>query len=1555
MRPQSEVIRVSVINAGGNKIQKFNIQSIDGIFSRNFVIPDISEPGVWKIVAHYQRDEKNAVIREFTVQKFVLPSFAVTIQPERSYYLVDSEEFSLTVTALYSYGEHINGGLHCRFGMRLEEKEGSDQPSDPIKFIKGLEEVASINGIAQVTIKTSRLRDKLLNSTLEDWARVKAKLYIGVTVTDIKSGEVQEGEISVPIVLNPYSVDLSRTRSHYTPGAGLDVQVVVRLPNGLPAKGVHVQIEVSKSHKKSQSANTDDEGIVSLPFNLETTSSSISVEVTVEGNKYTKTVHPAQSPGGSFMYLTVPRDVLLPGQSLPISFNIISETSVIDMVYYMVFSKGEIKTWHAIKAEQVLKIHLDIRPEITPSFRVIAYYYDPSGNIIADSVWVDVQDVCEGTIKVTTEKKDSLPGEMATLNIDLGGQTAKVALLAVDKAIYALNTQNKLTPKQVFASMQSYDLGCSYGGGENTTAVFNDAGLAFISSSKTSQSQMRRGLNCESGFRRHSRSIDIQKMMVDKELTYEEAHLQTCCRHGFTLIPMKRTCEERAERVSRTEDSDCVKTFLDCCLHAENLRKLKNKEDLKKYSRSSAFEDLEDFFDNSIQHIRLSFPPSFEFKEITVDSKKEYKLATPDSITTWEIQAVSLSQSHGICVAEPVELRVFKPLFVSLRLPYSVKRYEQLSIVAVIYNYGNNKRDLAVAMKEVKGLCSPSAKSSYISVSVDAKSSVTVTFSAVPMITGEIPVLIQVLDTDFKDGVDAIQKMLLVVTEGVEKREEETYVINLNGRSETNFQLNGEIPNGTAPDHTTNLFVKIEGEVFGEATALPLLSPSKVGHLIKAPSGCAEQTMMRMSPTTMALRYLDKNNLWHQFPPGARDAALNFIEQGYIRILSYRKSTDGSYGAWIDHPSSHWLTALVVKVLSLVAERQEATLRQRGSPEKIVSEKDISVSVKYLMGQQNKDGSFTDPHPVIHRDMQGGIQGEEGGVSLTAFITIALNHSLPNMDEEVEDVKESISRATKYLLSRVDTLKNPYAVAITAYCLAVCLPESERTLAKPIWMQLKNLAMEEGECKVWRSNGRTHLPAQAFTVETTAYALLTALAHKDFEVADQAACYLITQENFAGGFKSSQDTIVALEALAENALSRPEPTPTKLAVQFSTPRHSRVENLALEKRGERVETELKTFVGHAINVKISGQGEAKMKVVKAYYMLEPEAKCNDVSISVNIEGKAEYTDEIHGNYDYDYDEEGDGEGEKRKKRDIPQSAIEWFDARSRRRRDTGQSSDSENTVMYHICVRYGLGRNATGMSIADITMLSGFEPVIDDLNKLKDLSDRYISHYEATYGRVILYFEKLQSPECVDFKAIQKVPIGLVQPAPATFYDYYEPGRRCTVFYSAPKRSNMVSTICTGDVCQCAEKPCFKLKKTLEMDVTTVHRLTFACYEHNVQYGYIVLVDDIAVQNNFELYSTTVQQVLKITQDKDVDIGDSRVFLKRRGCKDKLEKGMVYLIMGNDGSTTDSNGQMQYLLDSNTWVEEKPDKGKCKATTKQTYCKQFHTFLRDYQTTGCNM
>ncbi|XP_016122729.1 complement C3-like [Sinocyclocheilus grahami] len=391
----------------------------------------------------------------------------------------------------YTYGKTIDGGFHCRFGIKKDESENN---AGEIEFIKGLEKTGSVKeGHAEISVKMSDLSQKL-NSTLEELEATQAQFYIAVTVTDILSGEVQESEAFLPVVLSPYNVDLSRTRSFYTPTFPFQAVVTIRHPNGSPAEGIQVNLDVSSTKEKSVDIKTNKEGIAFYIFNLEGTPPSVSVQATVDGFKSTKEVHPMKSTRNSFLHLSITSKVLLPENSLDITF--FSNCNPEDgKIYYMILSRGMLRSASSVASSSEVKIAIHISPEMIPSFRVIGFYYDTNGDIIADSVWVDVEDKCEGKLELKLHGYHKYqPDDTAELDIDVGTQkNAKVALLVVDKAIYALGAQNKLTPKQVFTSMQSYDLGCSYAGGENTAAVFNDAGLAFISHSTTIRSMMRKG------------------------------------------------------------------------------------------------------------------------------------------------------------------------------------------------------------------------------------------------------------------------------------------------------------------------------------------------------------------------------------------------------------------------------------------------------------------------------------------------------------------------------------------------------------------------------------------------------------------------------------------------------------------------------------------------------------------------------------------------------------------------------------------------------------------------------------------------------------------------------------------------------------------------------------------------------------------------------------------------------------------------------------------------------------------------------------------------------
>lgn len=52
---------------------------------------------------------------------------------------------------------------------------------------------------------------------------------------------------------------------------------------------------------------------------------------------------------------------------------------------------------------QVLISHMvTINKEMLPSFRIIAYYHPSDNEVVSDSVWVDVEDSCMGSVRHTT-------------------------------------------------------------------------------------------------------------------------------------------------------------------------------------------------------------------------------------------------------------------------------------------------------------------------------------------------------------------------------------------------------------------------------------------------------------------------------------------------------------------------------------------------------------------------------------------------------------------------------------------------------------------------------------------------------------------------------------------------------------------------------------------------------------------------------------------------------------------------------------------------------------------------------------------------------------------------------------------------------------------------------------------------------------------------------------------------------------------------------------------------------------------------------------------------
>ncbi|XP_075775235.1 complement C4-A [Pelodiscus sinensis] len=1531
MRPANEKIQVNVLNSKGMVVKKSALQT-KPMTSGDFMIPDIAEPGNWKILAWFDGYELSNGSAEFEVKKYELPSFEVRLVPFEPYYHIWNKTFTFGIYATHSYGKGVDGVAYVRFGIM--------EKTDKKSFLPGLEQQPLIqNGTGTVTLSTTSLEEKLTQNIT---ALERHFLYVGVTVIETASGEIQEEELSnVKFVKSPYSVDLSKTKQYFVPGVPFTIVASVSSADGSPAAAVSVTATLSRDGKdpRKKTALSNKEGVVSFVFNIPRVARKLQIMVKAEEGKPgmesagTKiTAERYQSATQNYLSINVPHNVIAPGDTLHVTLNDIhhSRSSNIDYFYFLVVTKGKVEVMGRVPYENKI-ITLNVTEKMVPAFRFIAYYFIKNqghSEIVADSVWLDIVDACEGKIKLRTNQETYEPTDMVHLLIDTD-HAGTVALAVVDTAVFILNRRNTLTAKKVFEAMNSYDLGCSVGGGANSAQVFTDVGLAFISD--TIQSHFRQGYTCSHPTRRQKKSLDFHKQISGIASKYQDDALRKCCHDGMKLNPMRFSCAKRLARVIGS--TQCKEAFKYCCERAQYLRKeLAKKKLTSKLARVADVQE-EDVFDETSIKLRSVFPESWWWDTVEIKSPGEHRMANviPDSITTWEIQAISVSPQKGFCIADPKTFKVFKDFFLSVRLPYSIKRYEQLEVKAVVYNYLSEDLQVTVKMHAVDGVCSAETAQKDVQqkLTVKGNSAVPAYFSVVPLVIGEIPITITAFDP-ISGYSDSLRKNLKVVSEGVLQTEEETICINNNFRSHV---LDLKKPPDMIPESDSHVFMSVKGDIMGESIQ-NCLSPAGIDKLIKVPTGCAEQTMVTMAPATYAIEYLDASSQWINFKPERKEEAYNMIAQGYTRLLEFQKE-DGSYGAFKTTPSSTWLTAFIAKVLTRCRKYIN------------VEDRYVHKAVSYLLGQQQADGSFRDPHPVLDRHMQGGVGNDEEHLALTAFITIAMQEVLGALNgSKSSDVKRGIEKAVAYVHGQLSPQLNFYSVAISAYALSLVKHNGlEAKRAEQILREISTFdaAMQQ---RYW-GNGE-----DAVSIEATAYALLQTLLQKDINYAEPIATWLTEKRKFGGGYCSTQDTVVALEALSQYSIQTIENDPTILNLVLSLPGRHEKHYINVNSNKVQIQEKLEFDLGNKVEVTVKGQGNGTLSIQKLYYSVETKnGICNDLILKVEMEGNVKYSNALYSEEE-DYDEEEDHAMETRIDELI--SPIEWFDIRNRRKREVSVPNKTES-LRYKICVS-STGPNIPKMSLVDLSLLSGLEPDTAELEQLVKTADQYIDHFEYKEGKVLLYFGELSNgtePDCVSFGAKQINPMGLVQPANAILYDFYNPGRKCSVFYNAPRHSAMLTKLCHGKVCQCAEGPCPKRRMTFNKAMTTDTRKSFACYQPVVDYAYHVKILGMIQKNAFDYFEARVQRILKASGDKTIQTDDLRQFLKRVSCELKVEVGKQYLLMGKDGQTIDCNNKMQYFLDSQTWIEEIPDADTCKATIRRKPCAQLHDFMNEYEIKKC--
>uniref|UniRef100_A0A0A1WID3 CD109 antigen n=1 Tax=Zeugodacus cucurbitae TaxID=28588 RepID=A0A0A1WID3_ZEUCU len=711
----------------------------------------------------------------------------------------------------------------------------------------------------------------------------------------------------------------------------------------------------------------------------------------------------------------------------------------------------------------------------------------------------------------------------------------------------------------------------------------------------------------------------------------------------------------------------------------------------------------------------------------------------PDTITSWVVTGFSLNPNTGIALtADPTKIQVFQPFFVSTNLPYSVKRGEVIAIPVIIFNYMDKALDAEVVMDNTDNEYDFTEATNEIEdkpldvvqrvkrVSVPSNTGRSVSFMIRPKKIGQIT--LKITATTPLAG-DAIHQMLKVEPEGVTQYENRAVFINLKDKNVYNDKLHVDVPAEAVPDSEY-----IEFSVVGD-----LLGPTlkNLDKLVRKPYGCGEQNMVNFVPNILVLHYLEAIG---QNMPAITTQAKKYLDIGYQRELTY-KHDDGSYSAFgkSDKSGSTWLTAYVMRSFHQAAKYSD------------IDPKVIVEGLDFLASKQTANGSF----PEYGKLFDSAHQNELG---LTAFVLLAF---LENV-EHIPKYKTHVDNGLKYLLDNVDQTDDQYSLAIAALALQIAKsPAADKLLTK-----LQGLAKQESDRKWW---SKAEAPTEddiwrwqprSNDVEITSYILLAILDKEGAENALPVIKWLISQRNSNGGFASTQDTVMGLQALISFA-EKTGAGSGAMDIEFTA-------SGGEENKG-------------AINV------NAENSLVLQTHVLPKTTR------QVDFTAKGNGSSMVQLSYRYNLAD----------KDKAPSFQVKT------------NVSENENLLILDICAEYvpvdaNDAQQESNMAVMEIALPSGYTAETDAFNDIEAVDRVKRTETKNADSTVIVYFDGLKPADskCVPVKATKTHAVAKQKPAPVTIYDYYQTDRRATEYYQV---ESSLCDICEGEDCGAS---CQKVKES---------------------------------------------------------------------------------------------------------------------------------------------
>ncbi|KAM9468690.1 alpha-2-macroglobulin-like isoform 2-T2 [Clarias gariepinus] len=720
--------------------------------------------------------------------------------------------------------------------------------------------------------------------------------------------------------------------------------------------------------------------------------------------------------------------------------------------------------------------------------------------------------------------------------------------------------------------------------------------------------------------------------------------------------------------------------------------------------------------DEPFSTVRKFFPETWiwQLSEVRDSGSVQLPVTVPDTITTWETEAFCVS-SKGLGLAPPVHLTVFQPFFLELSLPYSIIRGEFFELKATVFNYLS--KCIMVKVTPVPSsdyTLKPSSDGVYSSCLCE-NGRKTFKWTLIPTVLGVLNVTVsaeaeqsqtvcdnEIVSVPERGRVDTVTRSLIVQAEGTEQMKSWSWLLCPQGNSlweDLKLILPENVVEGSA-----RASVSVLGDILGCAL-------KNLDGLLEMPHGCGEQNSALLAPNIYILQYLENTK---QLTTAIHEKATNFLKKGYQRQLNY-KHRNGAYSTFGSGEENTWLTAFVLRIFGK-AQRY------------IFIDPEILNSAKqWLIGMQSSDGCFILQGSLFNNRMKGGVNDD---VTITAYITL----SLLELGITVQD--PVVNKGLLCLKSSIGNVKNTYTTALLAYTFSLA---RENEVREQLLKELDNLAIRADARLHWSQSASDD--SAALSVEISSYVLLAVLTAGQLTAADlgyanRIVSWLVQQQNPYGGFSSTQDTVVALQALALYS--------TKV---FSSDGSS------------------------TVTIKSVGGDNHTFNVNQNNRLLYQERSLQDIPCKYSIEVKGSTCVSVQAALFYN----------------IPTPS----ETSSLSIKATTCRKSLRETLFLKFTITYSGPFKSTNMIIVDIKLLSGFTA---DPNELKKAT--LVKRVDSKNDHVIMYIEVLQRnvPISYEFHIKQVLHVKNLRPAVMKVYDYYQTSDQSETEYTSPFEFH----ICSG-------------------------------------------------------------------------------------------------------------------------------------------------------------